>query len=96
LHFFCHSELRSREEIGRNIFDFCEEDDIGEGNLDVDGWTQQSLLMVDDNTIFVRQREREIHKIIQSISELNSIFKDLANMVADQVVWFNQKFSFLC
>ena len=39
----------------------------------------------EDNTVMVRKREREIQKIVQSISELNTIFKDLATMVTEQV-----------
>ncbi len=43
------------------------------------------LLMIEDNSKFVREREQEIGRIVQSIVELNTIFKDLAHMVAEQV-----------
>lgn len=73
--------MKSRNEIGKNIFDLEEE---SFETVD-DGWNQQALSAVEDNTVMVRQREREIQKIVQSIAELNAIFKDLATMVSEQV-----------
>ena len=35
---------------------------------------------------FVHKREKEIQNIVQSISDLNVIFKDLAQMVSEQVM----------
>ena len=35
---------------------------------------------------FVHKREQEIQNIVQSISDLNVIFKDLAQMVSEQVM----------
>jgi len=43
------------------------------------------LQMVEDNTLFVQQREKEILQIVQSIQDLNDIFKELATMIVDQV-----------
>lgn len=37
----------------------------------------------------VVQREQEIHQIVQSIHELNEIFRDVAQMVVDQVSTLN-------
>ena len=34
---------------------------------------------------FLRKREQEISSIVQSIEDLNTIFKDLAQMVSEQV-----------
>lgn len=52
----------------------------------------QLVLMEEENTKMIAEREREVSHIVQSISELNTIFKDLAHMVADQVGTFlNQK-----
>lgn len=42
------------------------------------------LQMVEDNTLFVQQREKEIVQIVQSIQDLNDIFKELATMIVDQ------------
>lgn len=42
------------------------------------------LQMVEDNTLFVQQREKEILQIVQSIQDLNDIFKELATMIVDQ------------
>lgn len=74
--------MKSRNEIGKNIFDLDDE------NLDSvdEGWNQQSLAALEDNSVLVRHREREIQKIVQSIAELNTIFKDLATMVSEQVL----------
>lgn len=74
--------MKSRNEIGKNIFDLEDE------NLDSvdEGWNQQSLAALEDNSVLVRHREREIQKIVQSIAELNTIFKDLATMVSEQVL----------
>ena len=74
--------MKSRNEIGKNIFDLDDE------NLDSvdEGWNQQSLAALEDNSVLVRHREREIQKIVQSIADLNTIFKDLATMVSEQVL----------
>lgn len=45
---------------------------------------QQLLLLEEENTRFAREREQEIGAIVRSIIDLNSIFKDLSQMVADQ------------
>lgn len=45
----------------------------------------QLVLMEEENTKIIADREREVSHIVQSIGELNTIFKDLAHMVADQV-----------
>ncbi|KAK3914650.1 Syntaxin-16 [Frankliniella fusca] len=44
----------------------------------------QLLLMEEENTKLIAEREKEVSHIVQSIGELNAIFKDLAHMVADQ------------
>ena len=87
LEFF--SGMKSRDEIGKNIFDFEDDGGGGGGAGEVDeGWSRQSLAALEDNSHIVRQREREIQKIVQSILELNAIFKDLASMVSEQVNLF--------
>lgn len=52
----------------------------------------QMLLMEEENTKIIADREREVSHIVQSIGELNAIFKDLAHMVADQVCNFTRIF----
>ena len=42
-------------------------------------------MLLEDNSQFVREREKEINVIVKSIVELNTIFKDLAQMVTEQV-----------
>lgn len=43
------------------------------------------MRLVEDNTAIIEQREKEIQSIVQSISELNEIFRDLATMIVEQV-----------
>ncbi len=49
------------------------------------GFTDDQLVLVQQNSVLVEEREREIRLIVQSISDLNEIFKDLAGMVVEQV-----------
>lgn len=49
------------------------------------GFTDDQLALVGQNTIMVEEREREIQQIVQSISDLNEIFRDIAGMVIEQV-----------
>ncbi|CAK1590767.1 unnamed protein product [Parnassius mnemosyne] len=58
---------------------------------DLDGMFQkpalsqkQMLLMQEENTQMVAEREEEVNKIVRSIVDLNDIFKDLAHMVHEQ------------
>ena len=43
------------------------------------------MQLVEDNTVLVQQREKEISHIVRSITDLNEIFKDLSTMIVDQV-----------
>ncbi|VDO71862.1 unnamed protein product [Schistosoma margrebowiei] len=45
---------------------------------------QRRSLLLTENTNMVVQREQEIHQIVQSIHELNEIFRDVAQLVVDQ------------
>lgn len=42
-------------------------------------------MFLDDNSLMAEQREREITNIVKSIAELHEIFKDLGQIIADQV-----------
>ena len=48
-------------------------------------WAKDDLSYLEENTKFVQHREKEIIQIVQSISDLNTIFKELASMVTEQV-----------
>lgn len=48
-------------------------------------------MLVEQNTLLVEEREREIRQIVQSISDLNEIFRDLGAMIVEQV----REFTFL-
>jgi syntaxin 16 len=45
----------------------------------------QQMLVFADNKAMADEREEEMRKIVSSIVDLNSIFKDLAHMVVEQV-----------
>ncbi|KAL5250005.1 hypothetical protein ACHWQZ_G015924 [Mnemiopsis leidyi] len=47
-------------------------------------FTNQQIQMVEQNSRQVEQRDEEIRRIVESIAELQSIFSDLAHLVADQ------------
>ena len=49
------------------------------------GFTSEQMQLVDNNTQLVNQRDKEIAHIVRSIQDLNEIFKDLSQMVVDQV-----------
>lgn len=42
-------------------------------------------MLVEQNALVVEEREREIRQIVQSISDLNEIFRDLGAMIVEQV-----------
>nr|CAG4641923.1 EOG090X0AQP [Eurycercus lamellatus] len=86
------NKIKSREERSQQYF--------GEATKDwnYDEWTnnsssvgetprmmsQQQLMLMEENSAFVEQREKEIQNVVRSIFELNSIFKEISHMVADQ------------
>lgn len=49
------------------------------------GFTDDQLVLVEQSTLMVEEREREIRQIVQSISDLNEIFRDLGAMIVEQV-----------
>ena len=49
------------------------------------GFTGQQLSMVESSTMMIEEREKEIQSIVQSISDINEMYRDLATMVVDQV-----------
>ncbi len=50
------------------------------------GFTHQQLAMVESSAVMIEEREREIQSIVQSISEINEMYRDLATMIVDQVL----------
>ncbi|XP_070574996.1 syntaxin-16-like isoform X2 [Ptychodera flava] len=84
--------LKSREERAKQFFDtgmspgsslMAEEDGLDDELYDR-GFTESQMQMVAENTAMVEDREKEILHIVQSISDLNEIFRDLATMVVEQ------------
>ncbi|XP_012687454.1 syntaxin-16 isoform X1 [Clupea harengus] len=77
--------MRNREERSKHFFDsgplMEEDEDLA---LYDRGFTDDQLLMVEQNTMMVEEREREIRQVVQSISDLNEIFRDLGSMVVEQ------------
>ena len=79
-------EIKSREEKSTVLFDFedqTEEDPLAKHIDQV--WAKDDLTYLEENTRYVKHREKEIQQIVQSISDLNTIFKELASMVTEQV-----------
>ena len=79
-------EIESREEKSKVLFDFDEPVDEDPLTKQLDQvWAKDDLTYLEENTRYVKQREKEITQIVQSISDLNTIFKELASMVTEQV-----------
>ncbi|XP_069507161.1 syntaxin-16 isoform X1 [Ambystoma mexicanum] len=78
--------MKNREERSKHFFDTSAPlmDDGEDTTLYDRGFTDDQLVLVQQNTLMVEEREREIRQIVQSISELNEIFRDLAGMVVEQ------------
>lgn len=53
-------------------------------NIILQGFTDQQMKLVQDNTLQIEQREREITAIVQSLSDINEMYQDLATMVLEQ------------
>ena len=49
------------------------------------GFSDNQLSQLEDNTEVIEQREKEIQSIVQSISQINEMYKDLATMIVEQV-----------
>ena len=43
------------------------------------------MAMMEQSTVMIEEREKEIRSIVQSISEINEMYRDLATMIVDQV-----------
>eukprot|EP01038_Epipyxis_sp_PR26KG_P004718 gene4718-6623_t len=70
-----------------NQFDFLDDHPSSKsgGMVDVDdGFTTDQMLAVDHTEELVNQRDEEITRLVKSIEELASIFKDLSTLVIDQ------------
>jgi syntaxin 16 len=80
-------KLQGREERSKQYFhtdvhvaDGSQSDEL----LNQEFGSSRLQMFVDDNSLMVQQREKEILQIVRSIQDLNEIFKDLATMVVDQ------------
>ncbi|XP_063951099.1 syntaxin-16-like [Lytechinus pictus] len=86
--------LKGREERSKEFFDsninlnsssaIMIEEDVEDDLLYDRGFTDAQMQDVEQNTEVIEQREKEVSHIVQSISDLNEIFRDLANMVVEQ------------
>ncbi|XP_077191831.1 syntaxin-16 isoform X2 [Paroedura picta] len=78
--------MKNREERSKHFFDTSVPlMDDGENSTIYDrGFTDDQLVLVEQNTMLVEEREREIRQIVQSISDLNEIFRDLGSMIVEQ------------
>ncbi|XP_034288991.1 syntaxin-16 isoform X3 [Pantherophis guttatus] len=78
--------MKNREERSKHFFGTSVSlmDDGEDTTLYDRGFTDDQLVLVEQNTMLVEEREREIRQIIQSITDLNEIFRDLGAMVVEQ------------
>lgn len=78
--------MKNREERSQHFFDTPVPlmDDGDDAALYGQGFTDDQLVLVEQNTLVVEEREREICQIVQSISDLNEIFRDLGAMIVEQ------------
>ncbi|ESO86508.1 hypothetical protein LOTGIDRAFT_220533 [Lottia gigantea] len=86
-------KLKSREERSLHYFgpsvtnDSALMEDLMGGGEDIvydKGFTSRQMQLVEDNSVSVQHREKEILQITRSIQDLNEIFKDLSTMIVDQ------------
>jgi len=73
-------QTRSKKGKGGNRFIDFEPDTPIEDT----GFTEEQLAVVNDMDVQISQRERDILKIVKSITELSEIFRDLSILVIDQ------------
>jgi len=79
--------IKAREERSQQYFStFQGEDDDGllMDETSVGSWSKQDVVLMEENNKSLRKREKEIGHIVESIQDLNTIFKDLAQMVSEQ------------
>lgn len=78
--------MKNREERSQHFFDTSVPlmDDGKDATVYGRGFTDDQLVLVERNTLMVEEREREILQIVQSISDLNDIFRDLGAMIVEQ------------
>ncbi|XP_037668387.1 syntaxin-16 isoform X2 [Choloepus didactylus] len=78
--------MKNREERAQHFFDTSVPlmDDGDDNTLYDRGFTADQLVLVEQNTLMVEERERELRQIVQSISDLNEIFRDLGAMIVEQ------------
>ncbi|XP_031228776.1 syntaxin-16 isoform X3 [Mastomys coucha] len=78
--------MKNREERSQHFFDTPVPlmDDGEDATLYGQGFTDDQLVLVEQNTLMVEEREREIRQIVQSISDLSEIFRDLGAMIVEQ------------
>merc|ERR1711865_180963 len=75
------SEQRSRVDDSGFKFTPPEDDDDAEGDM---GWSQSQLQEIGTMDHIIDERDKEITKIAQSVSELAQLFRELSVLVIDQ------------
>jgi len=78
-------KIEAREKRNNQYFStFPEPEPEDDGLLVGAGWNKQDMLMLEENSRAIKRREEEINSVVQSIQDLNTIFRDLASMVTEQ------------
>ena len=81
-------KLKAREERSHQYFNsntaiMVEEDDISDDFFEK-GFSSNQVAVIQRNTVNIEQREEEIRSVVQSITDLADIFKDLSQIVVEQ------------
>jgi len=82
-------KLKARDERSHQFFTsntaiMVEEDDISDDFFEKGYSSNQLSVAVKQNTLNIEQREEEIRSVVQSITDLSEIFKDLSQIVVEQ------------
>ena len=82
-------KLKAREERSHQFFTsntamMVEEDDISDDFFEKGFSSNQLSVAVKQNSLNIEQREEEIRSVVQSITDLSEIFKDLSQIVVEQ------------
>lgn len=56
----------------------------GSNSSQSQAWTQEQLMFLADNTVQVQERDKAVQHILQSTVQLNQLFRDVAQLVAEQ------------
>lgn len=83
-------KLKAREDRSKHFFNTDSAIMVEHDEAEIDdetferGFTSSQITIIDKNTKFIEERDKEIQHVAQSISDLAEIFRDLGNIVVEQ------------